>query len=331
VTLKSRLALDIIAVSHNWHSAKEAWLANLLEAAAPALPPGVLLALETDLTSARPRSEIICGPNADPAHAAFLRFGHGAAPDWCVKATYGSGRSWISLRECVPDGYFQRADWLEDLRAFRLADMLGVVSRQDDPQQPSCALFSLCSAPAAATRVERRLWDQVALHLGVAQRLRAAVEEPPDAVLGPDGTLLDATPAAASKRSRLRDLVRAREKVHARVLDRDVEQMFDVWEELATARWSLVDHFDTDGRRYIVARRNPSPGPLRRLTSRERQVAEFVAQGRTNDWIGAELGLCSATISEHLSNVQRKLGLGSRYELIQLVSATRRAAQGSEP
>ena len=72
-----------------------------------------------------------------------------------------------------------------------------------------------------------------------------------------------------------------------------------------------------------MARRNPSPDPLRRLTSREQQVTELVAQGRTNDWISLELGLSAGTISEHVSNVQRKLGVRSRCELIQLVSAAR--------
>ena len=43
---------------------------------------------------------------------------------------------------------------------------------------------------------------------------------------------------------------------------------------LLEGRWSLVDRFDSDGRRFIVAYRNP-PGVLnpRRLTAREREVA----------------------------------------------------------
>ena len=328
MSLDTRGALDIIAASRERRVSGEAWLSRLLEVAAPALPAGVLLALEVNLSNAELESDIVRGANADAAHAACLRRGHGGgAPAWCVKATYGSGKSWISLRECVPDGYFQRADWLEELRGFGLQDMLGVVSKQHRPGEPSCALFSLCGAPAHATRAERRLWDQVSVHLGAAQRLRLVADATPAAIFSSEGRLLHAEGEAVRQRDHLRELVQAWDAAHARIADRDAERTLHVWTELASGRWALVDHFDSDGQRYVVVRRNPSTDGLRRLTAREQQVAEFVADGRTNHWIALELELAPATMSEHVKNVQRKLGVRSRYELIQLVNVARAGAE----
>jgi len=327
VTINTRRALDIISASHDRRVSTEAWLTHLLEVARVALPPGALLALETNLTNAELQSEIVRGADADAAHASFLRLGHSAAPAWCVKATYGSGKSWISLRECVPEAYFQTADWLTELRGFGLRDMLAVVSRHHAEEQPSCALFSLCTAPARATRVERRLWEHIAVQLGAAQRLRRVVHEPPEAVLSPDGRLLHAVGSAAQQRDRLRDLVKAWEVTHRRIADRDAESSLNVWHELASGRWALVEQFDSDGQRYIVARLNRTPDRLRRLTPREREVATFVAQGRTNDWISVQLELTPPTVSRHVKNAQRKLGVHSRSDLLQLVSVARAGSE----
>ncbi len=323
MSLGPRQALEMVTATYKLGGTTEGWLQSALAAVSPALPAGVFLALETDLATAEPKSAIVAGPNADEAHVRFLSEAHERAPQWVVKATYGSGRSWISLRECVRDDYFFNADWLDDLHGFGLKDMLAVVSKHEKGERPSCALFSLCEAPAQASPNERRLWERVALHLGAAQRLRNAAPNPPDAVLAPDGTCLHATHAAARERKALRELVKRWDRAHAQIPDRDVEASLDFWNELATGRWSLVDHFDSDGRRYVVARENPHVDPLRRLTHRERSIAEYAAQGRTNTWIALELQLTGATISEHLKHAQRKLGGLSRAELIQLVNSAR--------
>jgi DNA-binding CsgD family transcriptional regulator/tetratricopeptide (TPR) repeat protein len=50
------------------------------------------------------------------------------------------------------------------------------------------------------------------------------------------------------------------------------------------------------------------------LTSREAEVLALVAAGRTNREIGAELYVSEKTASVHVSNILRKLGVGSRVE-----------------
>jgi DNA-binding NarL/FixJ family response regulator len=50
------------------------------------------------------------------------------------------------------------------------------------------------------------------------------------------------------------------------------------------------------------------------LTGREREILEQVAAGRPNKQIAGELWLSEQTIKYHLTNVYRKLGVGSRTE-----------------
>jgi two-component system, NarL family, nitrate/nitrite response regulator NarL len=50
------------------------------------------------------------------------------------------------------------------------------------------------------------------------------------------------------------------------------------------------------------------------LTSREREILERVATGRSNKQIAREFWLSEQTVKYHLTNVYRKLGVGSRTE-----------------
>jgi DNA-binding NarL/FixJ family response regulator len=51
------------------------------------------------------------------------------------------------------------------------------------------------------------------------------------------------------------------------------------------------------------------------LTASERRVARFAADGLTNKDIAQTLFVTTKTVEVHLSNVYRKLGIGSRNEL----------------
>jgi len=88
-------------------------------------------------------------------------------------------------------------------------------------------------------------------------------------------------------------------------------------------RWSLVDRFDSDGRRFLVARRNePDVRDPRALSPRERQVAAFAALGHSNKLIAYTLGLSASTIATHLAAAMRKLAVRSRVELARAVLPT---------
>jgi DNA-binding CsgD family transcriptional regulator len=51
---------------------------------------------------------------------------------------------------------------------------------------------------------------------------------------------------------------------------------------------------------------------IERLSTRERQILEQVAQGKENDQIALELGLARATVAKHLEHVYRKIGVPNR-------------------
>lgn len=60
-----------------------------------------------------------------------------------------------------------------------------------------------------------------------------------------------------------------------------------------------------------------------RLTSRELEVVRLVADGRSNDEVGAELGISTKTVETHLARLFERTGVGSRTEL-----ATRAVREG---
>lgn len=73
---------------------------------------------------------------------------------------------------------------------------------------------------------------------------------------------------------------------------------------------------------------DPSPasapsGLAGRLSARERQVAEHVAQGLTNVQIAAALGISRRTVATHLERIYERLGIHSRATLANLVARDR--------
>jgi DNA-binding NarL/FixJ family response regulator len=59
----------------------------------------------------------------------------------------------------------------------------------------------------------------------------------------------------------------------------------------------------------------PAGASLARLSPREHDVVRLVAAGRTNDEIGADLGIGSKTVETHLARLFERLGVASRTEL----------------
>lgn len=170
----------------------------------------------------------------------------------------------------------------------------------------------------------RARWSQVAVHIGAASRLRfqpqTTIPGPDDAVLTPGGHVAEANGSSRSRtaRERLRraalNIDRARCKRW-----RNADEALVLWEALVDGRWTLVDRFDSDGRRFLIARKNEPPvRDPRALTSRERQVVAMAAAGHRLKVIAYDLGLSVATVSLHLRNAMRKLRVSTRMELIHL-------------
>ncbi|MGZ3408366.1 MAG: hypothetical protein ACXVAN_18075, partial [Polyangia bacterium] len=106
-------------------------------------------------------------------------------------------------------------------------------------------------------------WTRVAVHLASAWRLRRTLRDATarhvdsaEAVLGPDGRLAHARDQARAREAR-QSLVRAAraiEGARTRRGRRNADRAVAEWTGLIAARWSLVDHFDSDGKRWLLAR-----------------------------------------------------------------------------
>jgi DNA-binding NarL/FixJ family response regulator len=59
---------------------------------------------------------------------------------------------------------------------------------------------------------------------------------------------------------------------------------------------------------------------LKKLTKREREIAELVAQGQSNLEVAANLGITERTVKAHLSSIYEKTKTGSRLNLALLIN-----------
>lgn len=70
----------------------------------------------------------------------------------------------------------------------------------------------------------------------------------------------------------------------------------------------------TGARAFDVAPMPVDPG-WRPLTEREREIVEGVMRGRSNDEIGADLGIARKTVEAHLSRLYERLGVSTRTDM----------------
>lgn len=82
---------------------------------------------------------------------------------------------------------------------------------------------------------------------------------------------------------------------------------------------------DLMDRAMALAKAEVKTSMLDLLSPREREVAEQVAMGRRNREIAAEVHVTEGTIKIYLHNIYRKLGIGSRTELVTMIMGQHRA------
>lgn len=217
------------------------------------------------------------------------------------------------------------ADLIEAHTMSETADTLYVMA--GDPKGVSCVILSPQPRKQRLSPSRQAGLAYLAAHLATANRLRAhAVADTGDpaveAVLKVDGRMEHGTGAAteASARAALRRGALAVMRARASTQEDALGALRD-WEALVRGRWSLVDHFDTDGQRFLIARRNdPKASPLGDLNEHEAQVVRLAALGHSNKLIAYALGVATTTVSSRLGKAMRKLGIASRVELIRVLA-----------
>jgi DNA-binding CsgD family transcriptional regulator len=114
------------------------------------------------------------------------------------------------------------------------------------------------------------------------------------------------------------DLVEtAKARDQARLRKGDADEALRRWPPLTRARWTLVDRFERNGAKYIVARENQSQvRGLASLSDRERQVAAYLAIGQSTKETAYALGISDATVRVLLARAASKLGVRTRADLL---------------
>lgn len=189
----------------------------------------------------------------------------------------------------------------------------------------------------------REQWTLINTHLGAALRLQHAatqptstLEESSSGILSADGEVVDLfeepLKAAPELQEALRFAAKSIDKARGKLRRTDPLQALALWKGLVDGQFSLVDHFDTDGKRYILLKRNaPETLKHRALSFRERQVLTAAAQGLSNKLIAYELGLTDSTVSTLLQRAFQKLNISSRLQLIELAHQLLHNQDGDHP
>lgn len=167
---------------------------------------------------------------------------------------------------------------------------------------------------------------RIAGHLASALRLRRALVKP-HALLDGSSPVFDTAARPlheADEQTRLglaalRAAVRA--QLHARRGSTSPTDVLEHWRALVLGRYSLLDVFDRDGKRFVVARPNvPLGRAIERaasLTAGERAVLALLAGGASNKLIAYDLGISTSTVAARLASAASKLGTSTHVELVQ--------------
>lgn len=215
----------------------------------------------------------------------------------------------------------------EQRRVMRYPDSLNVIAA--DATGLGCAFAANRPHPASGPtpRAALKTLSQLATHIAAAYRLRrqradADALAASEAIIDQHQRVVHATGEARSNWAlgAIREAAVAVARARPQEGERSrlgPEVAIEAWQSLTAGRWSVLDHFDRDGRRYFIARPNaPETSPDSALSERERQVLGALALGHSNKLIAYELGLHPSTVSNHLASAGRKLGVGSRIEMV---------------
>jgi DNA-binding CsgD family transcriptional regulator len=321
--VRSREVIGLLERAYDLSAQEEAWLRGISDAALPLLDDGFGT----------------CAWKVDQKTGQVVSFVTSAAPEWVpalvrnlVAAASGAERAIASRRRFMTlSQNFGAERWLgleitkRHVLPYGVADAMSIQSMDAEGR----FLLVVCAPlrkTVQPTAVDGARWSRVASHVAAASRLRERLlvrpsESEGEAVVSPSGELDHAQGKATARSARdiLRGAVLRRERALTGRTEADAEGTLRLWRGLVEGRWSLVDRFERDGRRYIVAHPNgvEAPGP-RTLTAQERSVVAMAAQGQPLKLIAYDLGLSVAVVSHSLRTGMEKLGARSRAELVRI-------------
>lgn len=320
--------IALVEAAYRLDGSDDNWLHAVLDQAAAVSTRGFWPTIATYRYTARDL-QIEQAASLGPAQAGEILRASLSVDVPIVRRFFRSGPAVTSLSEALYRHEPALAEVVKDLSDGVVSDKLAVKGLTGlGSAIMICWLFADRIVP---TPKESHRWQCAASHLGAGLRLRRLAERlspgtpAVEAVLDTGGELKDASGDArtATARTALREAVRRIDQLRTREGRSDPDAALDAWEALVSGRWSLVDHFDADGRRFVLAVRNdPAHPDPRGLSPRERQVAEFVGQGHSSKAIGHMLGISRSAVGNCTVRAARKLGLSSLTELAAFFAPT---------
>lgn len=324
----------ISAVEHAYslEGSRQDWVSSLVDAVAPLADQGrgVLAGtwMGTDADGVPLIGEM--ATNSASLVAAYARLATAIEPEELIESSHAlAGR--VNLmseeRQFWPSLCGKMAEYLdcEDILTFFSVD----------PDLGGIVVAAPASNELQLGKQQRWRLQQLTVHLAAGARLRRTAMPDGDGQQGirfpdmveDDAVLLDpkrfdvahATIELADSESLevVRDAAKRVDRARGKLRRTDPSEALQLWEGLVRGRWSLVDWFDSDGRRFVLAKPNaPDCGDPRGLSERELQVATYVARGESQKLVSYRFGLSSARVSQLLRQAKRKLKVRTQAELV---------------
>ncbi len=307
--------LDIVEAIYRAERSDRAWIEGILAAAAPMLDRGLGLAgfpfeareSGLDVPWVKP-----LGTPAKLRPKVLLAVLAQAREDARVAHVYRRG-----VCETASEAGLNDYPGWEPLAKSGVLDFLGI--NGVDTRGHGVLLGAFLPRVTRLDPQFRERLTRVAAHLGGGQRYRSIVKgAAPEAVFSAGSKLLHAEGGATDTRARaaLSRAVVALDRARGRQRRTDPDAALAAWKGLVAGRWSLVDEFESDGKRYVVARENePASVPIAALSKREQQVVGYVAAGHSSKLIAYELGISDSTVRVLLSRAMQRLNVKTREAL----------------
>jgi len=324
---KKSAAIALVEAAYSLPADESAWLEGVLQAALPVMgnavfASGMIYSRPPEARSARVQTW---------KHVGASDHMERAAREYATKVPTDVERLWLrigtanTVSQISPESRQLCQSFAA--KTGEAADALLLNAREPDGRGASVAMFLPVETKLKPD--ERERWRKLGAHLTAGHRVwRAVTSMKRDPTALPCGAeaVLDPTTyrvvdAAGSGKDRdvvekLRDSARRIDHARGRLRKTDPAEALETWRALVRGRWSMLDWFDSDGRRFVLGIPNPPElGDPRGLTEREHQVATYAALGESGKLIGYRLGVSKATVSGALDGAMHKLGVKTQPQL----------------